>query len=500
MNFREMNQIPCQRRAPFVSTHTPRLSGRFAWFAGLLALGIYVPTATAAALHHAHGPRTRAVTSRASAMPALVPNAVASASAVQMNGRSEMLHITAGRSMMLDVPRLLRRVYVSNPAVLSSLTSSPSQLLITAKSPGVSSLVLWDSYGQSTIYTVSVDVDVEGLGAALRTAFPHDEIQATALQDRVTLNGLVSAQETVDAAVKLTAPYAKDVSNSLRVAPAHQKQVRLKVRIAEVDRSRAEQLGINFIAGGSNIIQAGTQEFSSFAGGAIGSTAAATGITVGNPLNFLFYNVNSNVGASIADLEQKQVLQILSEPTITSLSGEPASFLSGGEFPFPVVQGGAGSFVSVSIQFRPYGVKLDFTPYVNPDGTIRLKVAPEVSALDYTNAVQISGFDVPAIATRRAQTQVELKDGQSFAISGLLDRRLTDMFNRMPGIASVPVLGALFKSKSVTTSTVELIVIVTPEIVDPLSGQMPPPDVPVVVKPYMDSQHFDQQVNKKKKD
>ena len=178
---------------------------------------------------------------------------------------------------------------------------------------------------------------------------------------------------------------------------------------------------------------------------------------------------------TLQDLQNKNISQqILAEPTITTLSGQKASFLAGGEFPFPVVQGSSGGLTSITIQFRPYGVKLEFTPLVLDDGTIQLKVAPEVSALDYTNAVTISGYTIPAISTRRADTQVELRDGQSFAISGLLDHRTTDIFSKMPGIGDVPVLGQLFRSKNVNHSTVELMVVVTPMLVDPLTDTTSP--------------------------
>lgn len=418
---------------------------------------------------------------------------------VRIGTQTQTLHITVGRSVFLNVASRLRRVYVSNPAVLGSFTASPTQLLVTAKSPGVSSLVVWNSNGQSSVYTVSADADINGLRSAIGSAFPQDHIEVSAIEDRVTLTGVVAAQETADAAVKLASAYAKQIVDSLRVMPVHLKQVRLKVRIAEVDRTRAEQFGFNFLTGGNNIAMTGTQQFTSFANPTLGSaTAAAAGTAVTNPLNLLLYNSNLNIGAAIADLEQKQILQILAEPTITSISGHAASFLSGGEFPFPVVQGSSGSFVSVTVQFRPYGVKLDFTPYVNPDGTIRLKVAPEVSALDYTNEVEISGYDIPAIDTRRAETEVELRNGQSFAISGLLDHRLTDAFSSMPGIARIPILGELFRSKNKSTSTVELIVIVTPEIVDPLTAPTPPPPLPTLVKPYLDPHTFDRAVNQKK--
>jgi len=219
-------------------------------------------------------------------------------------------------------------------------------------------------------------------------------------------------------------------------------------------------------------------------------------LTLSNPLNLLYYNSGLNVGAAIEALENKQILQILAEPTITAMSGQKASFLSGGEFPFPVVQGGTGGFTSVTVQFRPYGVKLDFTPVVTPEGTIQLKVAPEVSALDYTNSVTISGYTIPALDTRRAETEVELKSGQSFAISGLLDHRTTDMLEKTPGISDIPVLGALFKSKNISHSVVELVVIVTATVVDPLS-QSAPPKEPKMAIPMLTPESFDKTLGKR---
>lgn len=426
------------------------------------------------------------------------PSSSASADLVQLSTASQLMHLTVGHSLFLNTATRLRRVYVSNPAVLASFTASPTQVLVTAKTAGVSTLVVWDDAGRSSVYTVSADVDVDGLRAALNSAFPQAAINVTPLQDRISLSGTVGTQDEFDGAAKLAGSYSKDVANSIRILPPHVKQVQLRVRIAEIDRTKAEQLGFNFISGGKTSAVTGTQQFPAFGGFTLGGSAASTSISVTNPLNLLLYSSEYNIGAAIQDLAQKQVMQILAEPTITSVSGKPASFLSGGEFPFPVVQGGTGSFVSVTVQFRPYGVKLEFTPFVNPDGTIRLKVAPEVSALDYTNEVEISGYDIPAIDTRRAETEVELKNGQSFAISGLLDHRLTDAFSKMPGIASVPILGQLFRSKSVNVSTTELVVIVTPTIVDPLDAATPPAALPTFSKPFLNNKQFDEQLRKKK--
>jgi hypothetical protein len=222
-------------------------------------------------------------------------------------------------------------------------------------------------------------------------------------------------------------------------------------------------------------------------------------VTASNPLNFFLYSAKLNLGATIQDLQNKQILQILAEPTITTISGVKADFLSGGEFPFPMIQpGGTGSAPVVTISFRPFGVKVEFTPVVNADGTITLTVAPEVSALDYSNSVSIGGFTVPALSTRRASTEVELRSNQSFAISGLLDQRTTDILDKTPGIANIPILGALFKSKNINHSTTELIVVVTPTVVDPLTDTTVP-DQPVLPIPTLDTGAFDKSLGKNAK-
>jgi pilus assembly protein CpaC len=206
------------------------------------------------------------------------------------------------------------------------------------------------------------------------------------------------------------------------------------------------------------------------------------------------YNSKLNVGVTIQDLEQRQVLQVLAEPTLTTLSGLTARFLSGGEFPVPVVQpgGGAGNAASVSIQFRPYGVKVEFTLRVNPDGSIHLKLAPEVSTLDYGNSVNVSGFTIPALSTRRAETEVEILDGETFVVSGLLDHRTTELMSKVPGIGNVPILGALFRSKNFNHSVVELVILVTASVVDPLDrSKIQSVGEPKFVVPNMTSDAFD---------
>jgi pilus assembly protein CpaC len=415
---------------------------------------------------------------------------------------SQPLHVLVGRSIFIKTLSRLKRVYVSDPLVVGSFTSSPTQIVVTAKTPGVSSLILWDEAGESETYLVSSDLDVVNLQREIHEALPNDNIKVEAQQDRISLSGTVLSDASAEAAVKLAGLYAKNVVNSVVVRQPHTRQVKLKVQIIEVDRSKLVEFGINLFSQGKNTSAVQTGQFASVNTTTTSSTSSTSTVTppalsISSPLNLLLYNSGLNIGLTLQDLEDKQIAQILAEPTITTLSGQKASFLSGGEFPFPVVQGSSGGLTSITIQFRPYGVKLDFTPIVNDDGTIQLKVAPEVSALDYTNAVTISGYTIPAISTRRAETQVELRDGQSFAISGLLDRRTTDIFNKMPGIGDIPILGALFRSESINHSTVELMVVVTPTLVDPLTDTASPtlPKLPV---PMLDPTQFDKKTGKQK--
>lgn len=417
----------------------------------------------------------------------------------------QTIHLQVGHSIFVNTKHRLSRVYVTNPTVLDSYTANPNQIVVTAKEAGLSTLILWDEQGDSQVYMVSADADVENLRRALVAAYPHDDIQVKASEGRITLTGFVGTKDAVDGAGKIAALYAKDFSNALIINSSHVRQVRLKVRFVEVDRSKLAQFGFSFFSlNGSTLVTSSTLQFPNTlqVGGSSSGTAFPVGgtqVSIGNPLNFMLYSAKYNVGVALQDLATRQLLQILAEPNITAMSGQKANFLAGGEFPFPVVQGASQGFTSVSIQFRPFGVKLEFTPVVNPDDSIDLSISPEVSALDYTNAVSISGYTVPAISTRRAQTEVVLRSGQSFALTGLLDRRTTDAYERTPGIASVPIIGALFRSKSLNHSLSELVVVVTPEIIDPLKDGDQPVVEPQMVVPFIDRPVFDQSMKSQEK-
>ncbi len=408
------------------------------------------------------------------------------------------LHLVVGRSLFIDTSARMRRVYVSNPSVLDSLAATPLQLVITAKAPGTSSLVIWSENGTSMMYTVLADLDIANLRGAFAHAFPADHIDVKAVQGKIYLSGTVGSDEAADQAATLAGVYSKDVVSALTIDPRHPPQVRLQVRFAELDRSKMTEFGLNFLSTGKNSAVTTTQQFGpptvSQGGGAQTTTAVLQDL-----LNLFYFNKDLNLGITIKDLQEKGILQILAEPSLTTVDGESAKFLAGGEFPFPVVQGSSGGLTSVTIQFKPYGVRLEFTPFVNPDGTVRLKVVPEVSALDYTNAVTISGYTIPALSTRRAETEVELKSGQSFGISGLLDHRITDNLSKVPGISAIPILGQLFRSKSLNHAITELIVIVTPTIIDPLTGEGVQPSIdPKWPVPFLDPKDFDVDLSKVK--
>jgi pilus assembly protein CpaC len=423
---------------------------------------------------------------------------------------SQVIHILSGHTVVVRTDTRLKRVLVGNPAVVGTTTTAPNELAITAAAPGSSSVVLWQEDGSSRIIEVFSDVDIAMLRDALRTSFPHEQIAADAEEGRIVLTGTASSQAVIDQVGKMAGPFAKDMVNSLRLSQARQRQILVKVKFAEIDRTKAQSFGINILSTGAANTPGSitTQQFGStgLAGGSSGSSQGGVTGTIGQPirgtttsetvtnlLNIFLYRPDLNLGAVIQDLQQRNVVQILASPDLMAMDGQPATFLAGGELPYPIVTGVAGQ-ASVSVQFKPYGVKLEFTATIEADNVIRLKVYPEVSSLDYSNAVTLNGFVLPAITTRNATTTVELKDGQSFGIAGLLDKRTTAQFSKVPGIGDIPILGELFKSRSLNRTNTELLVIVTPTIVDPAAEGGPGPELPKEPMKSLDPAHFDEKV------
>lgn len=412
---------------------------------------------------------------------------------------STPLHAFVGRSLVLDSPHPLRRVAVTDPAIVSATVINPRQVLLNGLQPGAVTLLLWDEEEKVRTFELTVDRDLEPLRRAIRQALPREAIDVTQSRGSILLSGQVSSKAVSDQAVAIAQAHAEKVVSLLGDSAL---QVSLKVRVAEVSRSAVNELGVTlFTTGlaGSNLIgQTSTRQFTDVQGnvGAVpveaegGSLAAANvaaggigRIAQGTPaafglndlLNIFFFLPDRNVGAVVRALEQRRALEILAEPTLLARNGREASFLAGGEFPFPSVQAVTGGAPVISIVFREFGIRLKFTPTISIDDRIGLKLVQEVSALDYANALTISGFLVPAISTRRTETELQLRDGQSFAISGLIDKRLTEVGSKIPGLGDIPVLGKLFRSRQKQRADNELLMIVTPTLVRPLrAGEASP--------------------------
>jgi len=403
--------------------------------------------------------------------------------------------------VVVNVQAPITRVLSSNPAVIETLATSPTEIVVEGRAAGSSSLILWDQSGRSQMLDVIVDVDVSGLRSAIERTYPDQHIDVQADGGRLILTGKVSDPKMIEDLAKMSGVYSNQIVNSLTLGISHDRQVLLEVKFAEVDRTKFAQFGVNLLStGAGNTLGTtttgqfggfGPQHITDIAGPGTHSGTFTTDQTLNNVLNIFLFRFDIHFGAVIQDLEQKSVLQILAEPNLMALNGQKATFLAGGEFPFPLVQPGNG-FTAVTIQFKPFGVKLDFTGNISNDGTIRLHVAPEVSTLDFTNALAIQGFTIPAISTRRAETDIELKDGQSFGIAGLLDNRAQAQLNKIPGIGDIPVLGQLFRSRNINKSKTELLVLVTPHIIDPVHTTTPPPANPNLSVPFLDKPKFDE--------
>jgi len=410
--------------------------------------------------------------------------------AAQAEGQA--LHVFVGKSVVINLQSPVTRILSSNPAVIDTLATSPTQIVVEGKSAGASSLILWDATGHSQMLDVTVDVNIAHLRTALEQTYPGEQVNIQSDGAHLILTGTVSDSKIADDIAKMAAAYSPGVVNSLTVAPVHEQQVLLEVKFAEVDRTKLQQLGFNLLSGAGNTLSAiNTQQFSPPTTTTTVTTAGATGsLNLTDMLNIFAMRPDLNLAATIRDLEGKSVLQILAEPNLLALNGQKASFLAGGEFPVPVVQGGQSVGV-VTIQFRPFGVRLEFTAFVGKDKVIRLHVSPEVSTLDFSNAAIISGFTVPALSTRRAETEIELKDGQSFGIAGLLDNRAQAQMSKIPGISDIPILGMLFRSHTISRSNSELIVLVTPRVVDPVRLNNPAPIPPANPVKFLDNSGFD---------
>jgi pilus assembly protein CpaC len=408
---------------------------------------------------------------------------------------SAPLRVMVGKSLLINTTERLKFISITDAAIASAQVITPTQILIHGKSPGEVSLIIWDTLERSRSFDLRVDVDVSACADEEHRVFPEEQITVSPSRAAIVLSGHVSTEDVAKRAGELASAYSPKVVNVLTFGPVGAQEVLLQVKFAEVDRTALTQLGVNFIStGGANTI--GTVTTGQFGG--VGAQTlnpgqqnpannTTTTSTISNVLNLFLFRQDINFGAVIQALETKNLLQILAEPNLIAVNGKEASFLAGGQFPFPIVQPGAG-FTAVTISFKEFGVRLQFTPVIMPNGNIHLKVAPEVSTLDFADALTISGFTVPALSTRKAETEFELQDGQSFVIAGLMDNRVTDIYNKIPGLGDIPILGNFFRSKSLQKSNSELMVLCTVHRISPSTEQ---PALPKNPKPFVNDDKFD---------
>jgi len=383
------------------------------------------------------------------------------------------LTVTVGKALMLDSPTKIKRIAASTTELIESIAIGPREVLISGKIPGETSLVVWLENDRRVTYDLTVRPSPNRLNAVreqIARDLPGNQVEVTLDNDTAFVRGRVKDLVTADRVMAIAATLGK-VVNFLRVeVPPVEPQILLQVKFANVDRSASLDLGVNLASAAFN------QTTVIGTGGLISPDGAAP-FSLSQAVNIFLFRRDINLAAAIHALEAKRQLQVLAEPNLLVINNTQAHFVAGGEFPFPMVQAGGGSN-AITISFKEYGIKLGFLPVVTPRGTIRLQVAPEVSALDYTNSVTVSGTTVPGTSTRRVQTEVELESGQSFVIAGLLDNHTTEILSKVPGISSIPILGKLFQNKSVSRNNSQLLVIITPEIVRPIPQGQPLPDLP----------------------
>jgi len=391
--------------------------------------------------------------------------------------------VTVGKSLIIDSPLPIERLSVADGNLADVVANSPKEVLINGKAPGETSLIIWQRGGSRLTYDLVVRISparLEAVRQQLAREYPDDDINVTFDNDTVFVRGVVKDVVAAERVMAVASTLGKPV-NLLRVeVPPSEAQILVRVRFANVDRSASLNLEADLASGAFN------QSTAAGVGSPVSTNGAQT-FTLANAVNFFLFRKDINLVAALQLLESKSLLEMLAEPTVPAINGKQAFFTAGGEFPFPMIQpGAAGTGAVVTLSWREYGVRLNFLPIITPRGTIRLQVQPEVSSLDYTHSVTIAGFTVPALSTRRVQTEIELESGQSFVIAGLIDNQTNETLSKVPGIGDIPILGKLFQSKNVSRSNTELLVIVTPEIVRPIPADQAAPELKFT-KPFMPS-------------
>jgi pilus assembly protein CpaC len=375
----------------------------------------------------------------------------------------DTVRLTVGRSTVVDVGAPITRVSLTSAEIADAMVTSPNQLLINGKTPGTISMFVWPRGGALKRYEVTVVRDLTGLSQQLKQLFPKEHIDVQLNGKHVVLSGSVSGKDMIEKAINVAAGYVDkrdEVVTLLQLrqdAPSN--QVLLRVRFAEVSRNALTELGASWFSSGYKdyLGRVGTQQF----GNSLPDFEDDK-LVFSDFLNLFLFDTKNHLGAVIKALQTKGQFQSLAEPNLVAESGKEASFLAGGEIPIPVAQGN-GANMAISVMFKEFGIRLTFTPTVNGD-RVHLKVRPEVSTLDFGNAVVLNGFRIPALTTRRTETELELQSGQTFAVAGLMSNTVSTTMQKIPGIGDIPILGLLFRSKAAQKNQTELVVMITPEI------------------------------------
>lgn len=406
--------------------------------------------------------------------------------AVQEIGK---VSLTAGRSTVMTTDFDITRIAVTNPAVADAVVVQPREVLIDGKGAGTVSLIVWGTATRRQ-FDIVVEPGVTNLEQQLQALFPAEDIRVNVSEDAIILSGQVSNNQVMLRAGEIAQASATKarVINMLQLPGGSEtQQVMLQVRFAEVNRRILKERGISFFTSGSGFKntwgrtttgQFPAPDFDEMQSTKVNGelTSQSGELAFSDFLNLFVLSAKYDIGAVVRLLNGTGAFQTLAEPNLIAYNGQDASFLAGGEFPVPVVQGATGA---VTIQFKEFGVRLSFRPTIAGD-VIRLRVQPEVSTLDFANGLTLSGFRIPALTTRRAETDVELRDGQSFAIAGLLNNLAQDDTVAVPVLSRIPIIGHLFRSKAERAERTELMVLITPRLVRPLDPDEVPslPTVP----------------------
>lgn len=401
-----------------------------------------------------------------------------------------VLRVPVGNSSVVMHGAVLDRVSIGNPQIADAVVVSAREVVVNGKAAGTTSLLLWDRAGGRAVYSVRVTADAPMLEREFRTLFPGEDIRARAVGNTVILEGEVEDPRMAQRAVLVARGLGEGVTVLDHIAVPRPSQVLVQVRFAEVSRNALQELGTELLVyDGANVksilgsgsvasTRGGQQGGGGNTGGEGGQGIAENPLqftqVVSEAVNFFIFHQPSGLGAFIKMLQQRGLFRSLAEPSLLAASGDSASFLAGGEFPYPVLQGGTASN-AVTIQFKEFGIRLNFKPVITNSGMIRLQVRPEVSQLDFANATQIAGFLIPSLLARRAETTVELADGQTFAIAGLVDNSMAKAVTKVPILGDIPILGYLFKSEEFRQNRTELLVLVTPRLVEPMDEAPPLP-------------------------